>query len=128
MDYLNLTRMSCCYCTHFDHATEHCPTILEKIGEKGAQPPQLKKNLQIMMVEPCEEDPKVNIMLRSGTTMRENEGKQLAEVEWVRKESEKETGFYLECPKETIMEEKKSFTEASTQELKRNQVKKWTHP
>jgi len=68
----------------------------------------------MMRVDSREEDPKVNIMLQSGTTTSEDKGKQPAEDEWVRKAREKETKFDLECTKETFMEAKKSFAEAST--------------
>ncbi len=48
--------------------------------------------------------------------MGEDKGKRLEEGEWVRKAPKKEAGFDLECVKETFMEVKKSFTEASTSE------------
>lgn len=44
----------------------------------------------------------------------DNKGKQLEESGWVLKASEKEVGFNLEHIKETFMEAKKRFTEAST--------------
>jgi len=87
---------------------------LAKIREKGAQPPQPMQNLQMMRVEPREEDPKINIMLRSRTMTREDKGKQPTEGKWVCKALENETGFDLESAKETFMEAKKSFVEAST--------------
>ena len=68
----------------------------------------------MMRVEPYEEDPNVNIMLRSGMTTGEDKGKKPEESEWVCKAPEKEVGFDLNCAKETFMEAKKSFTEAST--------------
>ena len=46
--------------------------------------------------------------------MGEDKGKKPAEGEWVRRAPEKEIGFDLEHTKETFMEAKKSFTEAST--------------
>jgi len=67
-----------------------------------------------MRVEPCQEDPKVNIMLRIRTTTGGDKGKQPVEGEWVHKVPKKEIGFDLESPKETFMEAKKSFNEAST--------------
>lgn len=88
--------------------------LLANISEKGVQPPQPMQNLHMMRVEPCEEDLKANIMLRSGTTIGEDKGKQPAEFEWVHGALEKETRFDLECAKETFMEAKKSFSEAST--------------
>ena len=50
----------------------------------------------MMRVEPREEEPKVNIMLRSGVTTGEDKWKQPEEYEWVRKAPKKETGFDLE--------------------------------
>ena len=44
----------------------------------------------------------------------EDKGKKPEEGEWVRKDPEKEVGFDLEHVKETFMEAKKSFIEAST--------------
>jgi len=67
-----------------------------------------------MTVEPCKEDPKVNIVLRSGAMTGEEKGRQPEEGEWVHKALEKETGFDLEHVKETFMEVKKSFAKAST--------------
>jgi len=68
----------------------------------------------MMRVEPREEDPNVNIVLRCGMTVGEDKGKQPREGVWVYKALEKEVGFDLECAKETFMEVKKRFTEAST--------------
>jgi len=56
----------------------------------------------------------VNIVLRSGTTTSEDKGKHPEESELVCKALEREVGFDLERAKETFMEEKKSFVEAST--------------
>lgn len=60
---------------HFDHEMEDCPVLIAKIREKWVQPLQLTRNLQMMRVEPHEEDPKVNIMLRSGMMTSEDKGK-----------------------------------------------------
>ena len=68
----------------------------------------------MMRAEPREEDKSVNIVLRSGIMTGDDKGKYLEEDEWVRKTSEKEVGFDLEHAKETFMEAKKSFAEAST--------------
>jgi len=67
-----------------------------------------------MRSKPCEGDPNVNMMLRSGATMGEDKGKQPKEDTWVRKATAKEPQFDLECVKETFMEAKKSFVETST--------------
>ena len=54
------------------------------------------------------------MMLRSGTTTGEDKGKKLEEDTWVGKVPAKEPEFDLEHAKETFMEAKKSFAEAST--------------
>lgn len=68
----------------------------------------------MMRDEPREEDPKVNIMLWSGSKIGEDKGMKPVEGEWVYKAPEKETWFELECEKEPFMEEKKSFAKVST--------------
>jgi len=68
----------------------------------------------MMRTKLCEEDPNVNIVFRSGITTGDDKGKQLEESRWVCKAPEKETGFDLERVKETFMEAKKRFVEAST--------------
>lgn len=72
------------------------------------------QKLQMIRVEPNEEDPNVNIMLRSGLTIGDDKGKQPEEDGWVRKAPKKEISFDLEHVKETFMEAKKSFAKAST--------------
>lgn len=64
--------------------------------------------------KPRKEDPNVNMMLRSGATTGEDKGKQPEEDTWVHKVHTKEPKFDLQRAKETFMEAKKSFTEAST--------------
>ena len=61
-----------------------------------------------------EEDPNVNMMLRSGETMGEDKGKQPEEDTWVHKAPAKEPKFDLEHVKETFMKDKKSSTKVST--------------
>jgi len=72
----------------------------------------------MMRFEPREEDLNVNIMLRSGITIGDDKGKQPEESAWVHKAPTKEPEFNLECTKETLMEAKKSFMEASTSSSK----------
>lgn len=67
-----------------------------------------------MRSKPCEEDPHVNIMLQSGITIGDDKGKQPEESFWVCKAPTKEPEFDLQCAKETFMEAKKIFMEAST--------------
>ena len=68
----------------------------------------------MMRSQSCEEDPNVNIVLRSGITTGDEKGKQLEDSTWVHKAMEKEAKFNLERAGENFMEAKKSFTEAST--------------
>lgn len=56
----------------------------------------------------------MNIVLRSGITNSDDQGKKLEEDGWVHKALEKEVGFYLEHTKENFMEGKKSIAKAST--------------
>lgn len=105
---------SCQYCTQCDHTIEECPVLMANMQENKAQPQHPTQNLQMMRLEHREEDPNVNIILRSGIMTDDDKGKQLEENGWVRKAPEKEVGFDLERAKETFMEAKKSFIEAST--------------
>jgi len=68
----------------------------------------------MMRSESCEEDPNVNMVLRSGATTGQDKDKQPEEDTWVRKAPTKEPEFDLELAKETFMEAKTSFAEAST--------------
>lgn len=79
--------------------------------EKKVHPTQ---NLQMMRVEPCEEDHSINIVLRSGMTTNADKGKRPEENGWVCKSLEKEATFDLNRAKETFMEAKNNFIEAST--------------
>ena len=65
-----------------------------------------------------EEDPNVNIVLQSGITKGDDKSRQLEESAWVCKAPTKEPEFDLDHAKETFMEDKKSFTEASTSSSK----------
>lgn len=68
----------------------------------------------MMRSEPCEENPSVNIKLWGGITTRDDKGKKPEESTWVRKAPMKEPEFDLERAKETFMEAKRSFADAST--------------
>lgn len=109
-DCTNPTRISCSYCAQFDHEMIDYPTLIAQMREKGVLQPPPTQNIQMMRLEPCEEDPNVNMMLRSDATTGEDKGKQPKEDTWVHKAPTKE----LEHAKETFMEAKKSFAEAST--------------
>jgi len=68
----------------------------------------------MMRSELCEEDPNVNIVLRSGIAIGDDKGKKPKDSTWVRKAPMKEPEFDLECGKQTFMEARKSFDDAST--------------
>ena len=68
----------------------------------------------MMRVKSCEEDQRVNIVLRSGMMTDADKGKRREEYGWVYKYLEKEVSFDLNRTKETFMEAMKSFIEAST--------------
>jgi len=104
----------------FHHETEDCPTLIARIREKGVLPPPLTQNLQMMRSKPHEEDPNVNIVLRSGITTGGDKGKQLEDITSVHKALTKEAEFDLECTCKTFMEAKKSFIEACTSGSKDN--------
>ena len=71
-----------------------------------------------MRSEPREEDPNVNILLRSGIATGDDKGKQLEDSTWVCKAPAKEAEFVFERARETFMEVKKSFIDASTSRSK----------
>lgn len=103
------------------------PTLMAQMRKKGVLQPNLTQNIQMMRSELCKEDPNVNMVLRSGVTIREDKGKQIEEDTWVRKAPTKEPKFDLERAKETFMEAKKSFLEASTSSSK-DQLEPGMHP
>ena len=74
-DCMNLMHPSCLYSTFFDHETEDCPTLIARIHDKGVFPPPPTQNLQMMRSELREEDPNVNIVLKSGIMTRDDKGK-----------------------------------------------------
>lgn len=79
---MNLTRSSCLYCTLFDHETKYCPTLIARIRDKGVLPPAPTQNLHMMRYEPREEDPNVNIVLRSEIVTGDDKGKQPKDSTW----------------------------------------------
>ena len=68
-------RISCWYFTEFDHEAEDYPLLIVKMREKVVLQPPPTQNLQMMRSEPREEDPNVNMMLRSSMTTGEDKGK-----------------------------------------------------
>lgn len=67
----NPTRLSYSYYSQFDHEAVDCPTLISKMREKGVLQPTLMQNIQMMRSEPREEDPNVNMVLKSGATIGE---------------------------------------------------------
>lgn len=68
----------------------------------------------------------MNIVLRSGIAMGNDNGKQPQDNTWVHKNAEKEVEFDLERACKRLMEVKKSFAEASTLGSQINLLKKWS--
>ena len=58
-----------------DHEMIDCLTLIAQMREKGVLQPTLMQNIQMMRSEPREEDPNVNMVLRSGVTTGEDKGK-----------------------------------------------------
>lgn len=73
------------YCSQFDQTIEEYPVMNAKMQEKKVQPQQPMQNLQMMRAEPRQEDPKLNIVLRSKVTTGDYKGKQSEEDIWVHK-------------------------------------------
>jgi len=67
-DCTNSMRISCPYCEQFDHEMVDCPMLIAQMRKKGVLQPTSMQNIQMMRSKPCEEDPNVNMMLRSGAT------------------------------------------------------------
>ena len=74
-DCTNPTRISCLYCSQFDHKMVDYPMLITQMREKGVRQPTLTQNIQMMRSELGEEDPNVNMVLRSDATIREDKGK-----------------------------------------------------
>jgi len=72
----------------------------------------------MMRSEPHEEDPNVNIVLRSRIMKVDDNEKQPEDSTSVDEAPTKEAEFDLECARETFMEAKKSFVDASTSRSK----------
>lgn len=72
---------------------------------------QLTQNIQMMISEPREDNPSVNIVTQGGVTIGEDkvERKQPESESCFQKVGEKNVGFDLHKEKETFMEERKSF-------------------
>lgn len=113
-DCTNLTKISCPYCEYLDHEMIDFPMMIAQICKKRAAQPASTQIIKMMRFEPREEDPNLNVMLRSGATIGGDVEIQTKEDTWVHKAPTKQPKFDLEHVKETFMEAKKSFTEVST--------------
>ena len=71
----NPTIVSCPYCEQFDHEMIDCPTLIAHIHEKRVVQPTTTQNIQMMRVEPREEDLNINMVLRSGAATGEDKRK-----------------------------------------------------
>lgn len=74
--------------------------LIAQIHEKMAAPHTMTLNVQMMRSKPCNEDPKVNMVLRRGATIGEDKGNLTKEDAWV--------------GRETYLKSRESFTEVST--------------
>lgn len=79
----------------------------------------------MMKAELREEDPNVNMALRSGATIGEDKGKKPEEDTWVRKAPTKQPEFDLERVKETFMEAKKTSRRLLLQVARMKLSRKW---
>lgn len=68
-DFTNPTWISCPYCEKFDHDLLDCPMLLAQISEKRTTPPTMTQNVQMIRSEPCDEEYKVNMVLRGDATL-----------------------------------------------------------
>jgi len=57
----------------------------------------------MMTVEPREDEPRINIITRSGAVMGDDKGKKKVEETWVRKTAEKAPGFSIQKKIEMFM-------------------------
>lgn len=71
----------------------------------------------MMRAEPHKEERNIYIVTRSGIAIGEDKGKKLETEGWVHNAVEKGVGFNLSQAKETFMEAKNSFVEASTSRI-----------
>jgi len=65
-DCTNPTRISCPYCEKFDHELLDCPKLITQIRDKKATPLTTTQNVQMMRSEPGNDQPMVNMVVRSG--------------------------------------------------------------
>ena len=97
---------TCNYCKSYDHAIEECPTLI-------ANKPVVHQNIQRIVAEQKELEPRVNIVTRSGasTSGTLQDTKENIGPEWVRKDTNKSTPLDLQKNKETFQEAKTFFNE-----------------
>ena len=74
-DCTNPTRVSCPYFDQFDHELLDCPMLIAQIHEKRTAPPTTTQNVQMIRAEPHDEEPKVNMVLRSGAISEGDQSK-----------------------------------------------------
>ena len=75
---------------------------------------QPTQNIQPMRAFPCEKDHSINIVMCSGMAIGEDKGKHPETEGQVHKYAKKEVWFDLNRARETFMEAKNNFAEAST--------------
>ena len=59
---------TCSYCNSFEHVIEYCLVLLAKLQERRGG----NQQVQLILVEPCKEDPRVTFITRGGTIIGED--------------------------------------------------------
>ena len=112
-DCSNPTIISCPYCEKFDHEMVDCPMLIPQMCEKGVLQPNPTQNVQRMRLEPREEDPSINMVLRSNATTGGYVRKQLGDNGKGCDAPTRELDLEIEQVRGTSKEAQKSFTEVS---------------
>lgn len=89
-------------------------TLIAQIHEKGVLQSPPTQNIQMMRAEPREEDPSINMVLRSGTTIGGNPQEERAEGGKRRDTATKKHDFEPEQGKKMSREAQRSFAATST--------------
>lgn len=71
----NPTRVSCPYYEQFNHELLDYPMLIAQIREKEVVPPTATQTIQMMRSEPCDDEPMVNMVVRSSTSIGQVNGK-----------------------------------------------------
>lgn len=102
-------------------------TLITQMHKKGVLQPTPTQNVQMMKSEPLKEDPRVNMVLRSGIAIKGDAWKQSAEDKKGHDAPTREIEFEVEQVKKMPKEAQKSFMEVSTPG-RRNQIEPGMDP